>query len=88
MSANVNGGMSESEKVDAVQVSVEDLTKMLNRNKHLEAQVNSLQEDLTMKEEMLRAHRRHLQSMTDEGREALKDDLWATQDRINKSYGR
>lgn len=79
---------AKTETVETIRVSVEDQRSLLARNKHLEKQVGELQQSLTMKEEHLRAHRRHLHHMTGTQRAELDADLRSTTERIEKSYGR
>lgn len=76
------------ESVETLRVSVEDQRALLNRVNHLERRVTELQQTLTLKEELLRAHRRHVFALSVEDRRALDADIVETEASVQKRYGR
>lgn len=70
-----------------VLVSRPEMARLMADAVALQRQVRELQQALTMKEELLRAHRRHAGGLDEKQQSALTDDLEQTKKSVQERYG-
>lgn len=74
--------------VPVVEVSSDSLAELVSEGVRLRARVNGLLQEMTLKEELLRAYRRHAAGLNDVRSSLLEADLEETRKRVESSYGR